>query len=236
MTDTVTDAAITALGRIIDRWPDLTDALTVRQTTGWPPVMGIAVLTRDAEARDQALTDRAAERSPDQLGTRPVPISLDILDVMTDIERALVDFVDVVASTIQRPPMSGPPTNSGWTAADHVRRRQLAAEDAADVRRWRYNGQRSATYAAAWLQARLAGPDGPFTPLTATDITHIGRVATAAVDRIEQALREARQTRTLDRPCPHCRADRLEIHGGDGRDPAIQCSDCGWTKTTSAAA
>ena len=229
-TTAATTAAIANLTAIVDRWADLDDALAARQATGWPPTMGIAALTRTAEERDAAAAERAHERSPDQLGTRPVPLDLNIVDVMTDVERILVGFVDVVASQIQRPAMSGPPINSGWTTADHGRRRHLAQTDATDVRRWRYRGHRSAAYAAAWLRARLTETGGPFRPLTDDETVHFARVSQAAAQRIDRALGTHRHTAKLDRPCPHCRGE-LEIDGGDGKDPAVKCTGCGWNPT-----
>lgn len=251
----MTDTAVAHLTEIIERWGDLQDALTAQQATGWPPVMGIAAITRTAEERDQAAAERANERSPDQLGTRPVPIALDVLDVMRTVEDELLAFTDVVASQIQRSPMAPAPRDAGWTAAEIARRDQLAAADADDRRRWAWPStartptgnrrrptgpraihQRTAPGAAAWLRDRLTAACGPFRPLTAPEAAHVSNVAHAAAQAIDRALGTARHTARLDRPCPHCRADRLELHGGDGQTPAVHCADCGWTKTAAAVA
>ncbi|MFT2014626.1 hypothetical protein ACMA1D_02075 [Streptomyces sp. 796.1] len=228
---------LTQLHHIISRWGDLHDALTEHQARQWPPVMGISRLVLDDDARDAYRAERA-DTNPDAPGPRPMPISADILDTIRAIEDALVHCADVIAAEIQRPAMPRAPRGAGWTPAEIEQRDQLAAEDAADPRRWRYPGTRSAPYAAAWLAARLEAGPGPFLPLGAIRVGRIARVADAAVGRLDRALREARRTTSAGRPCPACRGDRLEVHGGDGQPPAVQCADCGrtWTEHQPAAA
>ncbi|MBL1100119.1 hypothetical protein [Streptomyces coffeae] len=245
------------LQTVINRWSDLTDALTARQQTTWPPRMGIQQLVAELDHDEHTHTQRIVTRRlgdgrttyecascdhvgdglthptrPDRdqpgPGASPAPISVDVLDVMREVEAELVHCADVIASQIQRPAMARAPRGAGWTAEEIARRNQLAAQDAADPRRWRYPGARSAVYAAAWLLARLEGVSGPFLPLGPLHAVRITAVAAQAAARVETALRIARQAVAVDWPCPACRGV-LEVHGGDGQPPAVQCADCGRT-------
>lgn len=254
---TATRTTAQHLQLVIDRWADLADALTARQQTTWPPTMGVARLVHDLDADENTHTQRIVTRRdehgrttyecascdhvgdgrghpvrPDRdqpgPGTSPAPISVDILDTMRDVEADLVHCADVIAAEIQRPAMARAPRGAGWTPAEIARRDQLADQDAADPRRWRYPGTRSAVYAAAWLAARIEGVPGPFLPLGAGRAARITTVAAAAADRVETALRIARRAAAVDWPCPACRG-LLEVHGGDGQPPAIRCADCGRT-------
>lgn len=251
---------------VIDRWADLADALTARQQTSWPPTMGITRLVTDLDQDEHTHHQRIITRHtadgrttyecascdhvgdgrghpirPDRdqpgPGTSPAPISIDILDTMREVEAGLVHLADVTAAEIQRPAMSQAPRGAGWTANEIARRDALADADAADPRRWRYPGARTALYAAAWLAARLEGTPGPFLPLGPTRTARITTVAAASATRIETALRIARQAAAVEWPCPACRG-QLEVHGGDGQPPAVRCADCGraWQETTDAAA
>ncbi|MCQ6250886.1 hypothetical protein [Streptomyces malaysiensis] len=178
-------------------------------------------------------------------GVSPAPISVDILDTMRNVEQQLVHLADIIAAEIQRPAMSHTPLSGrrprhlgGWTPAERTRRDQLAAQDAADPRRWRFpGGPRSAVYAAAWLAARIEGVPGPFLSLGPLRAARIATVAAAAAARVEGALRIARRTTAVDWPCPVCRG-QLEVHGGDGEPPVVWCAGCGrtwWERETAAA-
>lgn len=222
---TATSTTAEHLQTIITRWADLEDALSARQNTAWPPVMGIVHLVLDDDERAEHAAERL-DTAPDAPGTRPVPLDLGIYDTMRAVEQDLVELADQTAAAVQRSPMSYAPRD--WPAADRTRRNQLAAADAADPRRWRYVGHRSAPYAAAWLAARAEGQPGPFERLTDDRHAHIARVAATAAERIDRALGTARRRTVVDRPCPHCRG-QLEVHGGDGEPPAVWCADCGRT-------
>ncbi|MEU0808764.1 hypothetical protein [Streptomyces sp. NPDC005970] len=254
------------LQTIIDRWADLADALAARQQTTWPPTMGVARLVAELDADEHTHHQRLITRRlddgrttyecvscdhvgdgrghpirPDRdhpgPGVSPAPVSVAILDTMRDVEQQLIHCADVIASEIQRPAMSRAPRGASWAPEEIARRDQLAAQDAADPRRWRYPGTRSAVYAAAWLAARLEDVPGPFLPLGASRAARIAAVAAAAAARVETALRIARRAAAVDWPCPHCRG-QLEVHGGDGQPPAVRCADCGRTwreRETSAA-
>ncbi|GAA4706208.1 hypothetical protein [Streptomyces youssoufiensis] len=251
------DTTLTQLHHIISRWGDLHDALTDQQARQWPPVMGISRLVWDDDQREAHRAERL-DTNPDAPGPRPMPISADILDTIREIEGALVHCADVIAAEIQRPAMGPAPRGAGWTPAEVARRDQLAADDAADLRRWPWPSRgadaegrrvrperatgleyrRTAPDAAAWLAARIDAAPGPFLPLGGIRAARIGRVATWAATRLDTALREARRTTSAGRPCPACRSDRLEVHGGDGQPPTVRCADCGrtWTERQSAAA
>ncbi|NUH35290.1 hypothetical protein HUF15_00650 [Streptomyces samsunensis] len=234
------------LQTVIDRWSDLADALTTRQQTTWPPTMGVQQLILDDDAR-AAHTAERLDTAPDAPGTRPVPLDLDIYDTMRHVEAELIHCADVIASQIQRPPMTPGPRGAGWTPAEIARRDQLPAADAADPRRWtwprlaedaedhrrppgpgRERLARTAIGAAAWLAGRVENSPGPFLPLGPTRAASITAVAVAAAARVETALRIARRAAAVDWPCPACRG-QLEVHGGDGQPPAVKCAGCGRT-------
>ncbi|MFF8656787.1 hypothetical protein [Streptomyces huasconensis] len=237
MTTTATHLRTIAL-----HWTDL------REAVGAPTQIGafgvglrgyLAALDQaDAEQleyeRHQAAHLRALERSSDQLGERPAPVRLHILDTMRAVEAALVECADQTAAVVQRSPMSYAPR--GWPAADRARRDVLARGDALDPRRWRYTGRRTAPYAALWLLARVTRAPGPFTALPEREERHIDRVAAGAAERVERALDIAAQRRTLEQR--HDCGGAIDVHGGEGRQPLAHCTGCGrvWTEGGVAAA
>ncbi|MEV2249378.1 hypothetical protein AB0I94_02275 [Streptomyces sp. NPDC050147] len=175
--------------------------------------------------RHQAAHLRSLERSSDQLGERPAPVRLHILDTMRTIEAALHDTADQIASSTQRPPMH--PAPATWPAADRERRNRLARADAIDPRRWRWTGRRRpAPYTALWLLARIEDRPGPFQRLTVLQRELIGTAAAGAAERVERALDIAAQRRTLERACVKC-GGKIDIHGGEGRVPLAHCTGCG---------
>jgi hypothetical protein len=175
-------------------------------------------------ASHQAAHLRSLERDPIQLGHRPVPVRLHILDTMRAVEAALHDCADQTAAEIQRDIMTFAP--SIWPAADRERRNALATADAADPRRWRWTGRRRpAPYTALWLLARVENRGGPFTPLGEQQRARIGVVAAGAAERVEKALDIAAQRKTLEQL--HDCGGRIDIHGGEGRAPLAHCTRCG---------
>lgn len=219
------DAAAAHLATVVRLWPDLVDALAVRQQTTWPPTMGIARLV-DQDEREHAAAHRYLDRRTDQIGETPAPIRLDIVDTMRTVQADLVHTADVIAAEVQRPAMSRAPRH--WPAGDRARRNQLAEADAADPRRWRFPGARSAPLAAAWLAARLTAAPGPFLPLNTRHHGAIEAAARRAATTIGTALEIERRQTPVRWPCPHCRG-QLVVAGGDGQAPAVQCDDCGRT-------
>jgi hypothetical protein len=197
--------------------------------------------------RHQAAHLRTLERDPIQLGTRPVPVRLHILDTMRAVEAALVACADDIAHAVQRTPIAGPTARrtaiapyatqreADIAAADRTRRAQLAHADLVDPRRWRYTGRRTAPYAALWLLARIERAPGPCRRLTADEEQRIGTVAAGAAERIERALDIAAQRRTLEQPCA-C-GGAIDVHGGEGRLPVAHCTGCGriWAEGVTAA-
>ncbi|MFD8254952.1 hypothetical protein [Streptomyces werraensis] len=215
---------------VIRHWPDLQDALgapTIHHGFGIGLRSHLAALT---DLADRALA-RAAERAdsaPDAPGERPAPLRTTILDTMTEVETALVDCADQLAAEIQRTPMSRAPRD--WPAADRARRDQLADQDANDPRRWKWTGKRTAPYAALWLYARLTQAGGPFVPLTDRHRETVAGVARVSAERVERALDIAAQSRTLEQR--HDCGGRIDVHGGEGRQPLAHCTGCGriWTE------
>lgn len=220
------------LQTVINHWQDLQEALGTQQADTWPPVMGIARLHEHLRADDDARALRALERSPDQIGATAAPLRIAILDTMTGIDGQLVDAADYIASAVQRPAISRPPVTNSSDAVG-LQLAALALSDTNDARRWSWTDprQRNAPFAAAWLLGRIEDAPGPFRMLTAVQRDEVTRVAGRAARAITRALEMARQTQTLERPCPHCRG-ALRIEGGDGRAPAVRCRGCGRTWTT----
>lgn len=176
------------------------------------------------------------DRNPAQLGERPIPIRLRVYETIRCVEAALVECADQIAPSITVDPMKPPAPRRAAPArtraervawADHARRIEQARADAADPRRWRYSGQRTAPYAALWLLARVERMRGPFRPLTEQHLRHIARVAAGAVARIEAVLDLADERRELtsEHPCP-C-GGTIEVYGGAGATPVARCKGCG---------
>lgn len=213
-------------------WADLTDALGDRTQHAWPPPQLRDYLTGlDQHDIAEAAALRALERSPEQLGNRPVPISLRVLDTMRTIEAVLHDTADQIAAESQRTPM--PPAPASWPTADRIRRNRLANADANHPHRWHYTGKRpGAIHTALWLSARAAGTPWPGRPLTETQTAHLATVATGTLARIENALDLAdhRRDLTTAHPCP-C-GGTIQLHGGAGAQPTARCKTCGaiWTE------
>lgn len=246
MTSTATHLRSIAL-----HWTDLHEAAGQPVTVG---AFGLGLrgyLARldqaDAEQleyeRHQAAHLRSLERDPMQLGDRPTPVRLHILDTMRAIEAVLVQCADDIAHAAQRAPIAGPTARrtavapyrtqreADIAAADRARRQQLAHADLVDPRRWRYTGRRTASHAALWLLARIERAPGPCRRLTDDEEKRIGTVAAGAAARVERALDIAAQQRTLSTPCPDC-GGPVDVHGGEGRVPVAHCTGCGriWTE------
>ncbi|MFD4264059.1 hypothetical protein ACFWR9_42255 [Streptomyces sp. NPDC058534] len=236
------------------RWTDLQDALGGASAPVWPPAGRMADYLRaieqlDAEEqeaeRHRALALRTLERDPAQLGERPIPIRLRIHDTMRVVHASLVACADQVATAVQRDPIRPPAPRRAAVARtraeriaweDHARRVNLAQEDAADPRRWKWTGTRpTAPYAALWLYARVQGAPGPFRPLPDREQQLIASIARDACTRVETALDIAAQKAKIAHPCPDC-GGQLDMHGGAGALPVAHCRECGRTWSSQAAA
>jgi hypothetical protein len=190
MTSTATsDNTAAHLTIVIDSWPHLTDMLTTRHGSTWPPAMGIEHVLHDGD----------------------------------DAEADLLHLADVLAQEVQRQPM--PKAPSHWLPEDRALRDKLAAEDKADIRRWRYRDHRTAPHAAAWLLGRVQHQPGPFLRLTTEQARRVAAVAGKAAGRIEQTLDAVRTAQVVDRPCPLC-GGILGLSSGDGRAPLVVCFGC----------
>ncbi|MGD6761378.1 hypothetical protein ACOKM5_20805 [Streptomyces sp. BH097] len=211
------------LATITDRWPSLAEAAGTRPVTGWPPIMGIARILDDEE-RAQYAAERA-DTAPDAPGPRPTPVDVDVLDVMNTIEQGLCTTADWLASRVQRPVMTVP-TGRGWSDEAHRQAVLAAAKDAADPRRWKYQGERTAIAAAVWLAFRLADAPGPFRALDEGERLAVEKVAAMGVELLHRTLGEQRRTEPVPQPCPVCRG-QLVVEGGDGLPPVVRCEDCG---------
>ncbi|MFB7589346.1 hypothetical protein [Streptomyces sp. NPDC056169] len=240
MNDTRTTA--TQLQQIARLWPDLHDALGDRTQHAWPPPQlrdYIAGLERDALDDPAAYNTarRGLERSPDQLGTRPIPISLRVHDTMRTVEAALLDTADRLARSVQRAPIQPPPPARAAAVRtrgerlvweDRARRIEQARQDSADPRRWHtVGGGRTAIRAALWLSGRAAGSSGPFRPLREAEQRQVATVAAGALGRVESVLDLADQRRelTAEHPC-QC-GGTIEMYGGAGARPVARCKRCG---------
>ncbi|MEE1813680.1 hypothetical protein PUR59_01320 [Streptomyces sp. SP18ES09] len=198
------------LQQIARLWPDLTDALGTPATiAGFG--LGLRGYLAAIEQYDavEAAALRALERSPEQLGTRPVPVNLRIMDTMRVVEAALHETADQIAATNQLPTRTSHP------------------------HRWRYTGTRpGAVRTALWLSARAAGIFWPGRALTEPQERHLRHVAREALHRIETALDLATATHELgpQHTCP-C-GGSITISGGAGDTPTARCRQCGaiWTE------
>lgn len=220
---------------ITTRWPDLQAALET-PTAGAGYGLGLRgyLQALDAhEAAEQAALrtlDRAAERSPDQIGASAAPLSLRIADTMRTVEVALHQTGTQIAAANQRAAVTPAPRD--WSVDDRARRNKIAREDAADPARWHHTPHHTATYSALWLCSRVQGGRWPGTPLTTGQHALVRTVAAGAVERIEKALDllYVRRELALDRPCA-C-GGRIEVYGGGGATPCARCTGCGalWTE------
>lgn len=200
----------TQLQTIATLWPALDDALGQPATiAGFG--LGLRGYLQALEQYDiaEAAALRALERNPDQLGARPVPISIRIHDTMRAVEAALHETATQIAAA-----------------------NQLAAHTS-HPHRWHFTGQpRDAAWTALWLSARAEGRFWPGRALTEPQKRRLGHVAAEALHRVETALDLAHGERELsaDHAC-QC-GGRIVVRGGAGNQPTAHCRGCGalWTE------
>ncbi|MFI6443799.1 hypothetical protein [Kitasatospora sp. NPDC050543] len=224
MTTTPTSTAHADLTAIARHWDDLRDMLTAHTTTGWIPLMGMHHLDRDDAEQAEAAAERA-ERTAVAPGERPVPLRVAILDTIQALDGELLHCADQIAASIQRPaatvrPSAGPGDETGRAL------RLAAATDAADARRWHWNGtRRDGLTAARWLLARIDERPGPFRPLLEGERLRITAVAAGARRRLDTALGLGQREDSIQRRCP-CGGPMLLRQGGV-LEPEVQCQACG---------
>ncbi|MGA5489585.1 hypothetical protein ACPCK1_17735 [Streptomyces pseudogriseolus] len=169
------------------------------------------------------------DRQPGQLGERPVPLRLHVVDACRAVEVALCSLADQIAAEVQRdtvkPLRRAIPGDPVGLALG-----MLAARDEADPARWRYTmGDRSAVRAAEWLLGRLRGDEGPCMPLRDVHRAQIALVAREAARRVERTIGGSvdRYAVNMERPCPYC-GSALTMHAGGGEDDTVTCAgpDC----------
>ncbi|MYT57694.1 hypothetical protein GTW29_13385 [Streptomyces sp. SID7834] len=165
-------------------------------------------------------TDRTAE----QLGERPVPLRLHVVDAIRTVELVLTSLADEIAADVQRdvysPPRWKRPEN------DPLGREMIAiaAQDDADPKRWRYNmSGRTAPRAAQWLLDRLVGEPGPCMPINDSQRERITRTAREAARRVERTIGSERRSVELSRPCPWC-GGVLVMHTGATVETFVSCA------------
>lgn len=217
------------LTAVITGWGDLRDLVTTRSSRSWLPTSAATCLQAvDPAELAEILKTRAAARADVPgvvLGDRPVPLRLDVLDTITDVETALTTLADQIAAGIQRSPLAGPPVDSGergWSEEDRARRVELARADSEDPGRWSWTRRNTAPDAARWLMARLTAEPGPYGPLSDEHRVVIARTARTAAEMMERTLGIQRTTRAMDRPCPWCTGTLLMTSGGDDL-PLVRC-------------
>ncbi|MFF8290449.1 hypothetical protein ACF068_14640 [Streptomyces sp. NPDC016309] len=209
-----------ALHLLTLRWHDLTDTLGAPTARAWYGT-GIRHHLATDEQPEPALSLRALERDPAQIGERPIPIRLDVYETMRAITTDMRDTADVIASRIQVAPMVAEPHGITLPPAKAARRRAAAARDAADPRRWPIGAALPLETAVDWLVARVEGAPGPFRLLNTADHDTIRASVRTALWRAEQALdRGAHAELTLALPCPRC-GGQVTMRGG-----AAACGGC----------
>ncbi|MFE5628455.1 hypothetical protein [Streptomyces sp. NPDC056543] len=204
----------TTLRTIARIWPDLHDALGDRTQHAWPPPQLRDYLTAlerldidDPTAYNTAR--RQLERSPDQIGIRPIPISLRILDTMRTVEAVLHETATQIASANQHDVRTSHP------------------------HRWSFTGTPpGAVRTALWLSARADGVFWPGRALTEAQHRQLGHVAAEALRRIETALDLAQGIRELSTEHSCQCGGSIVLEGGAGDAPTARCRGCGanWTE------
>jgi len=164
------------------------------------------------------------DRAVEQLGERPAPLRLHVVDACRAVEVALCALADEIAADIQRDSIKPlrRATPGDTLGLELVR---LAARDHADPQRWHYNltERRTAMHAAKWLLARLGGEPGPCEPIHDGHRERITLYAREAARRIERVIGSDRRSVELPRPCPWC-GGPLMMHTAPDADPVVSCA------------
>lgn len=213
MTTTATTAE--NLRTVALTWPDLQDALGAKTLLdGFGRGLRGYLAALEQHDPEDRIALRPLERSPEQLGVRPAPISLTVHEAMRTVSAALHETATQIAATNQRHDIA--------TSHPH---------------RWRYTGTPATPWVALWLSARASNVFWPGRPLDDRQQRHLATVATEAARRVHSALdldddRHADLDDTHTCPC----GGTIRIRGGAGTPPTAHCTLCGhlWTLTTAA--
>lgn len=215
------------LAAVREQWPDLLDAIGRRPAAEWPPRERRGFLDQ-LDADDEQPHPHPEQRAPLVLREHPAPLNLDALDAALDVERALFESCDAVASRVQRPVRRTLRTGQGG--------RTVAVVDAADrddPARWHYAsattpGSRAhgVHWAALWLEGRALGEQSGdlFAPLPLLVLDDLAAVASRARTRVDRALERDGRVTVLDVPCPWCRGP-LVVRTASG-DPTSAVATC----------
>ncbi|NDZ63588.1 hypothetical protein [Streptomyces cyaneofuscatus] len=134
------------------------------------------------------------DRDPAQLGERPVPLRLHVVDACRAIEVALCTLADTLADRTA--------TGRDWYGTDPA--------------------DRTVPRAARWLLGRLGA--GPCCPTHYAEQATIAEYARTAAERIDRVLGTGRTARVLPgMPCPWCKGD-LIIHTEAGTVLSVTCA------------
>ncbi|MFF1498681.1 hypothetical protein ACFVZR_02085 [Streptomyces sp. NPDC058316] len=135
------------------------------------------------------------DRAPEQLGERPTPVRLHIVDACRAIEIALCMLADSIATRDAVDP-------ADWYGADRE--------------------QRTAPAAARWLLTRLG--DGPCCSTHDADRARIAEYAREAAARLDRVLGIGYTSARLPgMPCPWCGGD-LVMHSEAGTVTSVTCA------------
>lgn len=185
--------------------PRLWDMLNTRHGgAAWPPSGSII----EQMNRDNAEPAQRPARDGTGAGERPAPLRVEILDVAIALERDLLELCDR-AATLEPPTVPQP---ERWQYATY---RDLGPGNATHL------GSRA--YGVGWACIWLTGALETWLP--ASWAYRVASTVRACRRQLDTALDQARQTRRLAQPCPHCRG-ALDLHGGDGAQPAVVCRAC----------
>lgn len=227
MTDTAT--AVADLRAIREQWGDLLAAIDQPPPQEWPPRETRSFLTKAAEPRTDTPPSPQVGRLPLTLREHPAPLNLGALDAAMEIEWALFDLADRIASVVQRSIRQVPVPNLG------PRARWIA--DPADYShpdRWNYvtptsPGSRALGlhWACVWIEDRLAATASTELHQRVPELVaeEAAEEFVAAARRVMQRAlgRDGRVTAAAD-PCPWCHGTlTMRTTSGDPDDATVTC-------------
>jgi hypothetical protein len=195
--------------------------------------MGIRHLEERGEQDRAEAAAEHAERTAAAPGERPAPLRVAVLDTITALDTELLHLADEIAGAIQRPAFTARVRSA--SPDDDVARSLalMAAKDAADSRRWRWNlAARDGAIAAAWLADRLADSGGPFRRLDDGQVQRIAATAAVCRHRADRTLHEYREGEETELGLACACGGHLSVTPGQD-DFVVRCGQCGiaWSGT-----